>query len=115
MSQRRTHSTQPVSGQQALAALQADLCQQLPLGCFGLKVNDAVIWQLLCYASTHRTRVEQAAQMLANLPSANRVRELLREVLPVTLPEMRQLESRLNQMLQSQLPAGMHERLKRKA
>lgn len=115
MSQRQTHFIQPSFGEQSLAALQAQLCEQLPLGCFGTKVNDPIIWQLLCYASARRTTIEQTAQTLDNVPSANRVREQLREALPVTLPEMRHLEERLNQMLQSQLPSGLRDRLKRKA
>lgn len=115
MSQRQTHSIQLSFGEQSLAALQAQLCEQLPLGCLGTKVNDPIIWQLLCYASARRTTLEQTAQTLAEVPSANRVRERLRELLPVTLPEMRHLEGRLNQILQSQLPPGLRERLKRKA
>src|SRR5262249_21240073 len=84
-------------------------------GCFGTNVNDSSIWQLLGDASARRTTLEQTAHILADVPSANRVREHLREVLPVTLPEMRQLEGRLNQMLQSQLPPGRRQRLKRTA
>ena len=106
MSQRQPNSFQPRFGEQSLAALQAQFCERLPLGCFGTNVNDAMVWQWLCYASARRTTIEQTAQTLTNVPSANRVREQLREVLPVTLPEMRQLEGRLNQILQSQLPPG---------
>ena len=115
MSQRQADFIQSCFGEQSLTALQAQLCEQLPLGCFGTKVNDPAVWQLLCYASLRRTTIEQTARTLADVPSANRVREQLREVLPVSLPEMRQLEGRLNQMLQSQLPTGLRERLKRKA
>src|SRR5215475_7369119 len=115
MSQRRVDCIQSCFGEQSLTALQAQLCEQLPLGCFGTKVNDHAVWQLLCYASLRRTTIEQTARTLADVPSANRVREQLREVLPVSLPEIRQLEGRLNQMLQSQLPTGLRERLKRKA
>ena len=115
MSQRQADFIQSCFGEQSLTALQARLCEQLPLGCFGTKVNDPAVWQLLCYASLRRTTIEQTARTLADVPSANRVREQLREVLPVSLPEMRQLEGRLNQMLQSQLPAGLGEHLKRKA
>lgn len=115
MSQRRTNSIRHTFGEQSLAALQAQLCERLPLGCFGTKVNDSVIWQLLCYASARKTTIEQATQVLADVPSANRAREQLRKALPVTLPEMRQLEGRLNQMLQSQLPCGLRESLRRKA
>jgi len=115
MSQRLSNSIRPNFGEQSLAALQALLCGRLPLGCFGTKVNDGAVWQLLCYASARRTTIEQTAQMLADAPSANRVREKLREVLPVSLPEMRQLEGRLNQILQSQLSSGLRERLQRNA
>src|SRR5262245_34488695 len=40
MSQRRADFIQSCFGEQSLAALQAQLCEQLPLGCFGTKVND---------------------------------------------------------------------------
>jgi len=115
MSQRQSNSIQSGFGEQSLAALQAHLCEPLPLGCFRTKVNDGAIWQLLCYASARRTTIEQTVRMLADAPSANRVREKLRIILPVSLPEIRQLEGRLNHLLQSQLPLGLRERLKRKA
>lgn len=73
MSQRQTNFIQPSFGEQSLAALQAQLCEQLPLGCFGTKVTDSIVWQLLCYASTRRTSLEQTTQMLVNVPSANRL------------------------------------------
>jgi hypothetical protein len=85
MSQRQSHFIQSCFGEQSLAALQAHLCERLPLGCFGTKVNDSAIWQLLYYASARRTTIEQTAQLLADAPSANRMREKLREVLPVGL------------------------------
>jgi Transposase DDE domain len=115
MSQRTADFTRPVFGEQALAAFQAELCERLPLGCTGLKLNDAVVWQLLCYAATRRTTIEQAAQSLDGVPSANRVREQLRELLPVSLPELRQLEHQLNRALQAQLPQGVRARLQRQA
>src|SRR5215510_12825756 len=86
MSQRQPNSFQPRFGEQSLAALQAQFCERLPLGCFGTNVNDSFLWQLLCYASARRTTLEQTARMLADTPSANRGREQLRAVLPVSQP-----------------------------
>ena len=51
MSQRQADFIQSCFGEQSLTALQAQLCEHLPLGCFGTKVNDPAVWQLLCYAS----------------------------------------------------------------
>ena len=115
MSQRTVDFTRPVFGEQALAAFHAELCQHLPLGCTGLKLNDALVWQVLCYAATRRTTIEQAARSLDHVPSANRVREQLRERLPVTLPQLRELEQRLQRALQAQLPPGVRARLRRQA
>ena len=80
MSQRQADFIQSCFGEQSLTALQAQLCEQLPLGCFGTKVNDPAVWQLLCYASLRRTTIEQTVRTLADVPSANRVREQLRGI-----------------------------------
>ena len=70
MSQRRADFIQSCFGEQSLTALQAQLCEQLPLGCFGTKVNAPAAWQLLCYASVRRTTIEQTVRTLADVPSA---------------------------------------------
>lgn len=113
MSQRQPDLSKTAFGRQALTTLVELLSQQLPLDIWGLKVNDPVIWTVLCYAASRRTTIEQAALSLAGAPSANTIREHLRRRLPVALAELRQLEGRLNQTLQAQIPTRVRKRLGR--
>jgi len=113
MSQRRPDLSRPAFGRQALAALVELLCRHLPLHLWGLKINDSLAWTILCYAATHRTTIEQAALSLKTAPSANTIREHLREALPVIVADLRRLEPQINRALQAQVPAGRVKRLRR--
>jgi Transposase DDE domain len=113
MSQRRPDLSKLAFGRQALASLVELLCQHLPLNLWGLKINDPLAWTILCYAASRRTTIEQAALSLKTAPSANTIREHLREALPVEIAEVRQLEPRINRALQAQLPRRLAKRLRR--
>lgn len=90
------------------------LCQQLPFHAVGTKVNDAVLWTMLCYAATRRTTLEQTAVRLAQVPSANRAREQLRGCLPTDRAGLQHLEQRLNQALHAQVPPKLRRRLRQR-
>lgn len=115
MRQRSLDLTSPVFGKQALAHLADWLCQQLPFHTVGAKVNDAVLWTMLCYAATRRTTLEQTALRLARVPSANRAREQLRDALPTDRAGLQQLEQRLNEALQAYLPLKLCRRLRQRS
>lgn len=61
MSQRCTDLSSPAFGRQVLDALAELLCQHLPLGVWGLKINDPLVWTILADAASRRTTIEQAA------------------------------------------------------
>jgi hypothetical protein len=110
MRQRALDLTSPAFGKQALQHWVDWLCQQLPFHSFGTKVNDAVLWTMLCYAATRRTTLEQTALRLAQTPSANRAREQLRACLPAERAGLADLEQRLNEALQAQVPPKLRRR-----
>jgi len=114
MRQRSLDLTSPAFGKQALAHLVDGLCQQLPFHAVGTKVNDAVLWTMLCYAATRRTTLEQTAVRLAQVPSANRAREQLRACLPTDYTGLQHLEQRLNHALRAQLPPKLRKRLRKR-
>lgn len=110
MRQRSLDLTSPAFGRQALRQMVDWLCQQLPSHSVGTKVNDAVLWTMLCYAATRRTTVEQTALRLEKVPSANRAREQLRACLPAERAGLERLEQRLNAALQAQVPPKLRRR-----
>lgn len=114
MRQRSLDLTSPAFGKQALSHLVNWLCQQLPLHAVGTKVNDAVLWTMLCYAATRRTTLEQTALRLDKVPAANTAREQLRACLPADRAGLHQLEQRLNQALQEQVPPKLRRRLRKR-
>jgi hypothetical protein len=114
MSQRCPDLNSPAFGRQVLDALVELLCQHLPLGVWGLKINDPLVWTILAHAASRRTTIEQAALSLQTAPSANTVREHLRKALPLTVAELRQLERGINRALQAQVPGGLRKRLRRR-
>ena len=113
MSQRCPDLSSPACGRQVLDALVELLCQHLPLGVSGLKIDDPLVWTILAGASSRRTTIEQAALSLKTAPSANTIRGHLRQSLPVAVAELRQLEPQINRALQAQLPGGLLKRLRR--
>src|SRR5581483_6151010 len=104
MSQRQLDITSPSFGQQVRSLLLELVLRHLPPGITGDKINDEVAWEILCYAATRRTSLEQAALALADAPSANTVREHLNAVLDPTPAGLAALEALINQTLAAQLP-----------
>jgi Transposase DDE domain len=104
MSQRQLKITSPAFGQQVRSLLLELVLAHLPLGIAGDKINDEVAWEILCYAATRRTSLEQAALALVSAPSANTVREHLNAVLDPTPTGLAELEALINQTLAAQLP-----------
>lgn len=107
MSQRQVEFTSPTFGQQVRSLLLELVLAHLPLGICGDKIDDPLVWEILCYAATRRTSIEQATLALVEAPSGNTVREHLRAALDPAPGGLRQLEAQLNATLRAQLPRWM--------
>jgi hypothetical protein len=60
MSQRQLEITSLPFGQQVHSLLLELVLAHLPLGVTGDKINDQVAWEILSYAATRRTSIQQA-------------------------------------------------------
>lgn len=89
-----------VDSLQMLNAFRWSIQPYLPLDLKATRLTPETLWQVLGYASVHRTSIEDACTELDRAPSGNR----LREVLAAALPERTVLQRRLNTALRAQLP-----------
>jgi DDE family transposase len=103
MNKRQIKHTKPIQSLQVRTALLNLLAAQLPLGIEGRDLDDATVWDLLIYASVHGTTIEAACTELETA-SGNTVREHLNGALDDSRPGVVDLEQRLNQLLETQLP-----------
>jgi putative transposase len=85
---------------QVLDAFITFLRPRLPLGLQHTRITADDLMEVLAYASVNRVSIEAAHAELDNLPSANR----LREVLVAALPDRPSLQRSLNMILRQQLP-----------
>ena len=106
--------THPTLSQQMRQALVCTLKTHLPLGVEGQELDDEMLWDILLYASVNGTTIESACNELADVPSGNTVRPHLQETLDPSCFGVYALEDQLNAVLQSQLPARLLRRRKRK-
>ena len=89
--------------EQVLDALMSILAPRLPLDLKNTRVTAADLWHVLAYAAVHQASPEAACQALADAPSGNR----LREVLKAALPTQTVLQRQLNTILRVQLPKSL--------
>lgn len=85
---------------QVLDAFITFLRPRLPLDLQHTRITADDLVEVLAYASVNRVSVEAAHAELADLPSANRLREVLR----AALPDRPLLQRALNMILRQQLP-----------
>lgn len=88
---------------QVLEAFTSVLRRHLPLDLQATRITEDDIWNVLSYATSHRTFIESACTELEDAPSGNR----LREVLGAALPTPRDLQRQLNTALRAQLPRSL--------
>jgi putative transposase len=111
MSQRYPEINSLPFSQQVRSTLLSILLPHLPLGIVGRNLDDALVYDILCYASVNRISIESACQMLAEAPSGNTVREYVTAALIPEREGMGGLEAQLNQTLPAQLPRPVRRRL----
>jgi putative transposase len=111
MKRRYVRYTIPVKSEQVRAALLEVLQACLPLGISGRDLDDQTLWDILLYASLHRTTIEAACTELADVPSSNTTREHLNDTLDETPSGVVELERQLNTALRAQLPLRFVKRL----
>jgi len=114
MSQRYPDITSPQFARQARSAIVELVLQHLPLGIDGSKIDDRLAWEILCDAALKRITIESACLELAEVPSANTVREHLQAALSPEPAEMQALEVQLNQTLQAQPPKEVWRRMRKR-
>jgi hypothetical protein len=106
MSKRHSgQDTCPTLSRQMRQALRQTLLQQVPLGIDGQPLDDAMLWDILLYASSHGSTIESTCNELAGVPSGNTVRSHLQACLDPSCFGVYALEEQLNSALQAQLPA----------
>jgi putative transposase len=113
MSQRYPEINSLPFSQQVRSTLLSILLPHLPLGIVGRNLDDALAYDILCYASVKRISIESACQTLAEAPSGNTVREHVTAALIPDREGMGGLEAQLNHTLQAQLPRPVRRRLQR--
>ena len=115
MSQRRSsQDPRPTLSAQMRQALRQTLLTQVPLGVDGQDLDDAMLWDILLYASVNGLTIESACTELAGVPSGNTVRPHLHAALEPSGFGVCALEDQLNAALQAQLPASLRRRRRRK-
>src|SRR5438128_4828057 len=83
------------------------LCQQhLRLQDHGPKCTAGMLWTVLCYAACRITSIAAACQALRRAPSDTAVHDALL----ATLPNMAELQRRVNRALQGDLPKALRRR-----
>mgnify|MGYP001567597837 CR=1 FL=1 len=89
--------------QQVLNAFTAIARLHLPLDLKNTRITADDIIAVLGYASAHRISIDGACHELQGAPSANRLREVLAEV----LSDRSEVQRALNTILRAQLPSSM--------
>src|SRR5574337_937041 len=115
MNKRHIQHTKPVNSAQVRQALEDVLTTYLSLNIAGRDLDEALLWDILITASVRHTTMEAVCTELEGAPSGNTVREHLGAALGQSPAAVEELERRLNQALQAQLPQGFRKRLSRQA
>jgi len=106
--------TRPTLTAQMRQALLHILSRTLSLDIQGRALDDETLWDILLYASVNGITIERACNELDAVPSGNTVRDHVREALDPSCFGVYDLEEQLTAALQSQLPASVLRRRKRK-
>ena len=115
MSKRPDKHSRTTLSAQVRSAILGSMETHLPLGIQGRELDDEKVWDILMYASVNGTTIETACHELSDTPSGNTVREHLSNALAPTREAVVDLDEKLTQALQSQLPKGLFRRLDHKA
>src|SRR5215475_1085521 len=87
----------------------------LPLEISARDLDDKMLWEILCHASVEQGYIESSCRVLNDAPSGNTVRAHLIEALGDGDQALEQLEEKLNQALQAQLPQRVRRKLQSRA
>jgi putative transposase len=99
MSKPTVKVTRRIQSEQVQNAFVEIVRSKLPLDLKNTRITAEEIIDALAYANVHRLSIASACQELQELPSGNR----LREVLVAALPERAELQCKLNEMFHQQL------------
>lgn len=106
MSKSKPHHTPIPAAAQVLAAVRQSIERYVPLNLQGTRLTEAELWQVLTYASVHRTSIEGACTTLDQVGSGNRLREVLHAALPAAPVLLRALNTALRHQLPRVLLQG---------
>lgn len=110
MNKRHVQHIKPVDSAQVHSALVKLLADQLPLNLHARDLDEATLWNILLYASSHQTTIEAACLELQG-PSGTTTRNHLTKALGNSPAEMAALEKKLDQLFHRQLPRSFRQRL----
>lgn len=91
------------------------LKEHLPLKIIGRKLDQSLLWEILCHASTQQGYIEGSCSSLKAAPSGNTYRARLIEALSQSEAGLTELENRLNSALHGQLPGSVLNDLRRRS
>ena len=111
MSKRRLKSSRPALSEQMRHTLIDTLKTHLPLDIHAHTLDESRLWDLVLYASVQGLSLDSASQELANVPSANRVREHIHASFDASALRLLALEDELNAALQGPHPAALTRRM----
>lgn len=114
MNKRHVKHIKPAASAQVHSALVSLLTDTLPLDLDARDLDEATLWNILLYASSHQTTIEAACLEL-DVPSGTTTRDHLTAELGDSPTDLWNLEQRLNQALQRQLPRSFRKHLKSRA
>jgi putative transposase len=113
MNQHKNEDTLAYFDEQVCNALVELMKKHLPMWLNSNKLNAQLLWTILIYASTRQITIEASCQALEGAPSANTVREHLREQLEDDEESLAKLEAILNESLHSGLPHAVKVKLQK--
>jgi putative transposase len=99
MSKPTSKVTRTIRSEQVLSAFVQVVRKNLPLDLKNTRITAEDIIYVLGYANVHRLSIESACQELQQVPSGNRLREVLAE----SLPDRTGMQRALNRMFRKQL------------
>ena len=110
MNKRHVKHIKPVDSTQVHSALVSLLTTHLPLDLDARDLDEATLWDILLYASSHQTTIEAACLEL-DVASGTTTRNHLTNELGDSPSAVLALEQQLNQALRTQLPRSFRKHL----
>jgi hypothetical protein len=114
MNKRHVKHIKPADSAQVHSALVSLLTDSLPLNLDARNLDEATLWDILLYASSHQITIEATCLEL-DVPSGTTTRTHLTDALGESPTELLDLEQRLNQALRRQLPRSFRKHLNSRA